>query len=463
MDSQRGRAAAAGAAAAFSVKSFFAGREWSEINTMSVYLISYGASYLFARAQVYWLSGIVLMLAALFLYWRDYSRTENIIHLRGLFSLFWVGGEGIACLKLSELSFDWNIITWLCFLVAFLGFWVTFEFMAKLQGESGGQRSSWFSFKGYERPLFLSMAFVTFVSLAGFVVEAAVLGFIPFFVKGVPHAYSTFHITGIHYFTVSCVLVPALSVLYFSIEQGRNGLRLVLAVLMDVIACAIPVLCVSRFQLILAVGLAVLTYIAMEHRLKIAYGVGLMIGMIPIYVILTIARGHDVSYLNGIFQMKNSQMPIFITQPYMYIANNYDNFNCLVEWLPSHTFGLRMLFPLWALTGLKFLVPALVDFPIYVTKEELTTVTLFYDSFYDFGIVGVLLFGCILGAAGFFLMRMAKRTRNPMGYLFYAQFAMYMILSFFTTWFSNPSTWFYFGMTGILYAFCSWKNDGRHG
>ena len=36
--------------------------------------------------------------------------------------------------------------------------------------------------------------------------------------KRQPHAYSTFHITGVHYFTVSCVLVPALSVLYFCIE-----------------------------------------------------------------------------------------------------------------------------------------------------------------------------------------------------------------------------------------------------
>lgn len=332
-----------------------------------------------------------------------------------------------------------------------------------MQGETGGHRPSWFSFKGYEKPLFLSMVIVTVLSLTAFIAEAMLLGFIPFLVKGVPHAYSTFHITGIHYFTVLCVLTPAISVLYFSIEQGRNGIRLVLAVLMDIIACAIPVLCVSRFQLILSIGLAVLTYIAMEHRLKIAYAVGLFLGIIPIYVVLTIARGHDVSYLNGIFQMKNSGMPIFITQPYMYIANNYDNFNCMVEWLPSHTFGLRMLFPLWALTGLKFLVPALVDFPIYVTKEELTTVTLFYDSFYDFGIVGVLLLGCILGIIAFFLMRMAKRVRNPIGYLFYAQFAIYMILSFFTTWFSNPATWFYLGFTGILYLFCSWRNDGRHG
>jgi len=429
---------------------------------MSVYLISYAASYLFARAGYYWLSGLILMLAALFLYWYDYRRTENIIHLRGLFSLFWVGGQGVACLKLSELSSDWSIITWLCFLVAQSGFWVMFEFMIRTQGSAGGQRSSWFSFKGYEKPLFLAMLLTTVLSLAAFLTEAAVLGFIPFFIKGMPHAYSTFHITGIHYFTVSCVLVPSLSVLYLNIEQGRNGGRLVLTVIMDLVACAITVLCVSRFQLILAVGLAILTYIAMEHRLKIIYGTGLLLGMIPIYVILTIARGHDVTYLNGIFQMKYSQMPIFITQPYMYIANNYDNFNCLVEWLPSHTFGLRMLFPLWALTGLKFLVPALVDFPIYVTKEELTTVTLFYDSFYDFGIVGVLLFSCILGVVAFFLMRLIKRVRNPIGYLFYAQFAMYLILSFFTTWFSNPATWFYFTLTGVLYVFCSWKNSGRH-
>ncbi|WP_367565943.1 O-antigen polymerase [Lacrimispora sp.] len=430
---------------------------------MSVYLISYAASFLFARAGYYWLSGIVLMLAALFLYWRDYKKTGNIIHLRGLFSLFWVGGEGIACLKLSELSSDWSMITWLCFLVAFLGFWLTFEFLTKLQGEPGGQRSSWFSFKGYERPLFLSMVIVTALSLGAFIFEAAVLGFIPFFTRGVPHAYSSFHITGVHYFTVSCVLVPPLAVLYFSIEQGRNGLRMILAIIMVLIACAIPILCVSRFQLILAVGLAVLAYIAMEHRLSIIYAAGLGLGMIVIYGILTVARGHDVAYLNGIFEMKNSRMPIFITQPYMYIANNYDNFNCLVEWLPSHTFGLRMLFPLWALTGLKFLVPSLVDFPIYVTKEELTTVTLFYDSFYDFHIAGVLLFGAILGAAAFFLMRLAKGARNPIAYLFYAQFAIYMILSFFTTWFSNPATWFYLGATAALYLFCSCKNNGRRG
>ena len=81
----------------------------------------------------------------------------------------------------------------------------------------------------------------------------------------------------------------------------------------------------------------------------------------------------------------------------MYIANNYDNFNCLVTELPAHSMGLKSLFPLWALTGLKFIKPELVDFPIYTTKEELTTVTLFYDAYYDFGVVGVFLFSAAWG------------------------------------------------------------------
>ncbi len=83
--------------------------------------------------------------------------------------------------------------------------------------------------------------------------------------------------------------------------------------------------------------------------------------------------------------------------------------------------SLKMLFPLWALTGLKFLKPELVNFQIFVNKEELTTLTLFYDAYYDFGIAGVLLLSCVLGALAWYLMGLLKKMRNPVGYLFYAR------------------------------------------
>ena len=347
-------------------------------------------------------------------------------------------------------------MTWLCFLAAFAGFYLTFEYLTwRYPGRRGPRREGprWNYFRDAEGRIFISMAVILTVSVLCFILEAAVLGYVPFFLRGVPHAYSEFHITGVHYFTVSCVLVPALSVIYLYSNQGRSPGKCRAVLAMDVVAVLIPILCVSRFQLILGVALAVLTYMAMDSRVPVWYGLAAAAALVPFYIILTIARSHDVEYLNGIFEMKNAAMPIFITQPYMYVANNYDNFNCLVENLAGHTFGLKMLFPLWALTGLKFLKPELVNFQIFVNKEELTTLTLFYDAYYDFGIAGVLLLSCVLGALAWYLMGLLKKMRNPVGYLFYAQIAMYFALSFFTTWFSNPTTWFWFVLTGIAALF----------
>lgn len=422
---------------------------------MVVYLICYLASFLLARAHLYLLSGIVLILAAVWLYLNDYRRSKNPIHLRGIFSLFWVCGQGIACLKLSALQSDWTLITWLCFLLALVGFWAVFEVMSQLFGDSYekgyGRRRS---FSANSKPVFICMMGLTFVSLAAFAFEAVYLGFVPLLVRGVPHAYSEFHVTGVHYFTVSCVLIPALSVLYFYTDRGRGSDgKVIAAILMDVVALAIPILCVSRYQFIFAVVLAVFTYIAMEPKIHPAWIAGMAAVILPVYLMLTVARSHDVTYLNGIFEMKNPDMPIFISQPYIYIANNYENFNCMVEVLPKFSLGIRGLFPLWALTGLKFLAPSLIYYPIYVTKEELTTLTMFYDSYYDFGVLGVLLLSCALGAVAYLLAVKLREMRNPMGYLLYAQIAIYFMLSFFTTWFSNPTTWFYLILTGMMAVF----------
>ena len=240
-----------------------------------------------------------------------------------------------------------------------------------------------------------------------------------------------------------------------SLAYGENigKKQKVITMLAVFLALMVPILCVSRFQLIFAVFLAVLTYMQVSGKKKIGYLFAAVLALIPLYVILTIARSHDVAYLNGIFEMKNENTPIFITQPYIYIANNYDNFNCLVKELPKHSLGMKGLFPLWALTGLKFIRPELAAYPIFTTKEELTTVTLFYDAYYDFGIAGVFFFAAVLGVFSAWLMERVRRPGNPFWQLLYSQAAMYLMLSFFTTWYSNPSTWFYFAATAAAAVF----------
>ena len=197
---------------------------------MVVYLILYGAGVLFASSVHYYMSRMSLILAALYLYFYDYRRSGNPFHLRALFSLFWVGGEGISCFKLSRLQTDWDPVTWASFFIALAAFWSVFGLaearIRKKREEGKDKREEKARRKGVEAVSegteaagsfgrLTAILLLTAVSWAAFLLEAAVLGYVPFFLRGVPHAYSHFHISGVHYFTVSCVLVPSMAVIWF--------------------------------------------------------------------------------------------------------------------------------------------------------------------------------------------------------------------------------------------------------
>lgn len=62
---------------------------------MLIYIISYLAAFLTARIQLYAVSGILLIAAALYLFNSERIKSGNIINLRGLFSLSFVGGAGV--------------------------------------------------------------------------------------------------------------------------------------------------------------------------------------------------------------------------------------------------------------------------------------------------------------------------------------------------------------------------------
>lgn len=379
----------------------------------------------------------------------------------------------------------------------------------------------------------LAIMALTLTAWLAFALEAAVLGYVPLLIRDTPHAYSYFHISGVHYFTTLFVLVPALSVQYIcslgweSREAQRARLPVLLrrrevrpVLLSCFAALLLPLLLVSRFQLIFSVALAMMVYLLRGGRLRARQLLALALGMLGLYVLLTVARAHSVSYLNGIFEMKYPATPIFITQPYIYIANNYDNFNMLTLKLPQHSHGLKMLFPFFALSGLKFLQPSLTAFPLYTTKAELTTLTLIYDAYYDFGLAGVGMFGAVLALfaallenlrattlprswkepveaavlrsrktsgkapgeaavprsreesgekvvprsgeksgekvvpqikAGTCASAVIRPAESPGLQLMRVQLYFYLLFSFFTTWFSNPASWFYFAVSLLLH------------
>ena len=415
----------------------------------------YVGSFLASRGGVHVLSALLLIVYALGVYICRFRETGNLVDMKGLFVLAWVGGQGIACLQLSNLQTDWNVWTWVSFFLVYIGFCAGY---LQKRAPSEGREISGDAISANR--LLICACALAVVSWICFLIEFWAVGFIPLFSEE-PHAYSYFHVSGVHYFTISCILVPAITILYWKAKEQKSTRDWVLLGLANFTAVAVPILCVSRFQLLFAVGFAVVVYILTNKNLNWKVLLLLLAIMVPVYVGLTVARNHDVEYLNGIFDMKNRNTPIFVTQPYIYVANNFENFNCLVEQIAEHTYGLRMLFPVFALTGLKFVFPELTTSPIHITKPELTTLTMFYDAYYDFGIVGVILLALAIGFAAKKLTGWIHRSGNPVACLFYGQIAIYLGLAFFTTWFSNPTTWFWLALTTVMYLFVGYRKKER--
>ncbi len=424
------------------------------------YMLMYLASYVSSLAGIPLLSGALLIIEAVYLYIHLVRQAGSLIELRAWFTLAWVGGQGIACLKLSRLQTDWHYMTWIAFCLIYLGFGIGYEW-----GQQYGKVEEVELKKDdvLSGRLFLCIVMLAVVSVLCFLFEATVGDDIPLFV-GETHGSYYYRATGLHYFTVSCILIPAITVLYVKVSESVRNKRLLFLVPANVLAVLLPLLYVSRFQLVFVVGFAVVTFIMVNKKIRLKT-MGILLGLlVPVYILTVVHHSYDVSYLSQVFEMKYSQTPLIITQPYMYVANNFENFNHMVVRLTEHTWGLRMLYPFFALTGLKRLFPQLAASEVFLIKPELTTLTMFYDAYYDFGVFGIFFFAFAIGMAAKVLMSAIKKNCNPVVYLFYGQMAIYLGLAFFTTWFSNPTTWFWLILTGMMYWFVGYdknKKDAR--
>ena len=416
------------------------------------YMLSFFVSYIASLAKWYYASGIILMVEAVYLYVHWVRESGSLVELRALFTLAWVGGQGISCLKLSTLQDTWNYITWLSFFVIYIAFGIGYEWGRKYSRVEGKEPEK---NKKKANRLFRCIMLLLVVSAGCFVIEIIRIGYIPVF-SDEPYSYSYFRMSALHYLhycAISCILIPGLTVLWKKIDSEESKWRNGAIIIANIVAFAVPFLYVSRFQFLFEIGVAAVIYILVNKNMRKSTLILLGLVVCAAYVVITLSQKRDAIYLNNVFKMKYTHMPVFLTQPYIYIANNYDNFDCLVKNLPKFSYGLRMLFPFVSLTGLKFVMPNLVPATVYLTSTELTTFTMFYDAYYDFGVIGVFVIALLIGVVAKVIIDIIKKSDNPVVYLLYGQIAVYLALAFFTTWFSSPATWFWLIITGMIYCY----------
>ncbi len=391
-----------------------------------------------------------------------YIEDSNIIDLRLLLSISWLFGIALSSLKLSELQSPWSTAMWFSvggFYFLFMGGFDLISWFLKKRAPKRKPEQS--IRKNRRNPVFLRAVFsavliLTAVGLLAFILECFILKFrVPIFLDWSYAAYSIFHVTGLHYFVVALVLVPPLSVYFLSLGRPAKWGYLIL-ILCNGLSLLIPFMLLSKMQMLLTLALPVLAFLVIQEKIPkpVILAGTVIFGFLVfgVFLILMRYKNYPEGYLENVFRFRNRETSLTVQYPYIYIVNNYENLNLLTINLQRHSYGIRELFPFFALTGLKFLprVQELMALEQYTTIPELTTLTMLYHVYGDFGVPGTMLFGLLLGGVAALVTDISFRRKTASGVLLYVQMAFYMALSFFTTWFSDATTWFYFIVTGAI-------------
>ena len=157
-----------------------------------IFTVVYAISFIMSRAGLYILSGILLMAAAVALSIYYYLKYGRRVCPPAVFSISWIGGVGVSCLKLSYLETDWESLSWIAFYLAYAAFILGYKAVNAYEGSRNKetvviQKSS----ESTDIKIaYIMLNAIAVISLLSLTAEALILGYIPLFTTDTPHAYS---------------------------------------------------------------------------------------------------------------------------------------------------------------------------------------------------------------------------------------------------------------------------------
>jgi oligosaccharide repeat unit polymerase len=364
-----------------------------------------------------------------------------------LFLVVWAVAIGLTELKLSDLQHSWSLEGWFVLLVAVAAFLTAAFTMYVIHLDSPlyslpSMREKMKQEHLRGRPLFLGIVAMFLSYAISYGVIYFVKGFLPIFSLQTALLRTEFQL-----FFFGIFLHMVVPILFFCaifmVKVPSETVRKVLLVVVALVTFTSYILLLSRYQLIMGLTITVvfLYYATTKIRLWTVLAF-LSAAVLVSAVILSFRTGE----LFQLFLWKTSKMHVpkefaFVTEPYMYVVMNLENFVRGVERLEQHTLGLMSADFLLALSGLKHPIREYLqieNLPYLVSGYN--TYTSFWTYYRDFGVGGLVAVQFALGiiaASLYYRMRLAPSLGKIIAY---AICVFVIMLSFFINILSN--LWF---------------------
>jgi oligosaccharide repeat unit polymerase len=387
-------------------------------------------------------------------------RGTDILSPGRIFGFVWLVSIGLADLKLSGFQHDWSTVSWILLLVPIVAFLTGTFAVYVLHLESpmmpiAAMRERLKREKVQESRLFWLICVSVGVYITAYTINYMVKGWLPIEAaeRGVSRV--EFNITGLSFLTY---LVPAILffiVLYFVKVRGNIARKAFLAVLLLFVVGSF-LLFISRFQIIIVFVLCFTYFYYGTHRIKVSTALVMFLAATGFfYWISSIRLSHLVAaFLYWTSKMKFSPDYAFLTEPYMYLVMNLENFARAVNQLDYHTYGYFSFDFVTAIAGLKYWAYEYFNLdrtPFLISGYN--TYTSFWPLYLDFGVVGLSLFPLMLGFGTSLLYRRLRTRPSTKNVTAYGILVFVMLMSFFVP--ALSFLWFQFNLL-VLFLILKW-------
>lgn len=360
-----------------------------------------------------------------------------------VFTVIWSVAVGLADLKLSYYQHAWSFYAWSVLLLGVLAFLlgifiVAMTSIGKPVHTPGSLRKHFSQVRINERGLFYSIIILFVLFLGCYLVETYLAGGLPLFSSKPDQARIAFGVFGLHLIVNAAPALLFLVVEYFLFVPDHKAEKFLLGSVFALTLITFFML-LQRFPILMGIVMvfAMLYYAYRNFRARY-FIVVMAVFFALLFFIQSLRIVHYAqNYLYIVSDMKYSLAYAPVTEPYMYIVMNLENFARGAERLNHFAYGYFTGDFIMALTGLKHWMAeyfSLVERPFL--NSGYNTFPFLWPFYLDFGVPGVVLLalttGISIGYTYYTLIRRPSLTRL----ILYSFSFYFLIISFFT----NPLT-----------------------
>jgi oligosaccharide repeat unit polymerase len=390
----------------------------------------------------------------------SFRREADLLSPARVFGFIWCLAVGLTELKLSRFQHEWNSLSWFLLLIGIAAYLVGILIahvlnIGKKLVPLGTMRVMLKEERLNEDRLFKIIILSFVVYAVSYLVIYFVKGFLPIFVVGTKTSRVDFYVFGFGVLINSPAFIIFFTLLYHLLVPECKARKRILTIV-TLIAVGSYSLLLQRFEIIMAAVICFALLYYATHRIRLKTVIPLVLAVTGFfYWIASLRLGNLVAtYTYYSSRMKFPIAYALLTEPYMYVVMNLENFARSVNRLDHFTYGYFTFDFIGAAAGLKYWISdyfGLDRTPYLVSGYN--TYTAFWSFYRDFGVPGLALIPLLLGfGTGMFYYRMRSRPsiKNVTAYGI-------MVFVMFISYFNFPIAFLWFEYNVLaLYWFLRW-------